>query len=273
MVVVQLLNHRFRIGKDVGVEGELAVVGVPARRAEAGAEVDHRVARQLLLAEGLRFLKHLLAAGERAMRLLVAERPQRRHLRMAGEPRVLAHDRRRLPRADHEEIERQGGWTRPRQRVRHHEPPVCAGQIECAVRLMDEHRPAAGVDQPLHRHAAAMRAQLVAALAATGADRRSAAIELRSALAEAEHRTAAEEKRHGAGFLIDAQPLHDAAVRGRDGDSKADDLRCAPTGCRCGSSVRAAGRRSARPARATARRSRIACGRRTRRRTCGRRPG
>ena len=40
-----------RIGKVLGLPGELAVARVPARRRELGAEIDQRVARQLLLAE------------------------------------------------------------------------------------------------------------------------------------------------------------------------------------------------------------------------------
>src|SRR4029077_1094395 len=97
-----------RIGEALLVEREPAVFGVPARRAEAGPEVDHRLAGQLLLAEGFRFLQDLLAAGEGAMRLLVAERPERRHFRVAGEARVLRHDRGRLARADDEQVDRLG---------------------------------------------------------------------------------------------------------------------------------------------------------------------
>jgi hypothetical protein len=63
-----------------------------------------------------------------------------------------------------------------------------------------------------------MRAQLVAALACTATDRRSAAIELRTAFTEAEQRAAAEQERQGARLLIDAEPLHHTVVCGADVD-------------------------------------------------------
>ncbi len=60
MLLVKLVEHRLGVGHDLFVEGELAVVGVPARGAKAGAEIDHRVAGQLLLAEGLGLLQESL---------------------------------------------------------------------------------------------------------------------------------------------------------------------------------------------------------------------
>src|SRR5438093_13360890 len=48
---MQFLNHQPRIRKHRGVESKRAMTGVPARRAEAGAQVDQRITRELLLAE------------------------------------------------------------------------------------------------------------------------------------------------------------------------------------------------------------------------------
>ena len=76
----------FRIAlEDVGVEVERRLARVPAARREAGAEIDHRVERNLLRAERVDDAEHLRFVFERAMRLHVAERPLRRHRRRAGD--------------------------------------------------------------------------------------------------------------------------------------------------------------------------------------------
>ena len=59
-------------GKTARFHVKRAVVSVPAGRAKAGAEIDQCVAGQFLLAERFRFGEDLLAAGERAVRLLIA---------------------------------------------------------------------------------------------------------------------------------------------------------------------------------------------------------
>ena len=215
MIVVQLLNHRVRIGEHLLVERELAVVGVPAGRAEAGAEVDHRLARQLLLAERLRLLQDLLAAGERAMRLLIAERPQGRHLRMAGEPRVLRHDHRRVAAADDEDVDRlrnpvDGGA--PSRIAAPDKAAFRSVQLERALRLMNEHGRSAGVHQPWHRHATAVGPQLITALAAARRQRGSAAIELRSTFAKAEDGSSTDREREHAEHVVDPKPLNHPSV-------------------------------------------------------------
>ena len=75
----------FGSGKTFCVPGELAVVACSSPTGQKlGAEIDQRVARQLLLAKrACASGMNLVAARERAVRLLIAERPQRRHLRAA----------------------------------------------------------------------------------------------------------------------------------------------------------------------------------------------
>jgi hypothetical protein len=89
MLRVQLAYQLLRVGKDSLVEDEGAVAGVPAGGAEAGAEVDHRVARQLLFAKGACLVQNLLTAVEGAVRLLKTERPARGQVRIAGEFSIL----------------------------------------------------------------------------------------------------------------------------------------------------------------------------------------
>src|SRR5439155_24360030 len=101
---------------------------IPARRAETGAQINERLAGELLLAKGFRLFQDLLGAGERAVRLLIAESPERRHLRVACEPRVLGHEARRLSRADDEQVDRQ---RRGAERI---EAPLGAREVERAVR-------------------------------------------------------------------------------------------------------------------------------------------
>src|ERR1019366_8620271 len=125
--------------------------------------------------------------------------PERRQLRIAGELGVLGHDRRRLARADDEEVEQDGGSRRQRRQ----ELAIGSREVERAERLMDEESPAVRADDPRHRHAAAMRAELIAALTTAHAVGRSAAIELRSTLAEAEQRTVAEGKAKRAAGGVD----------------------------------------------------------------------
>ena len=78
--------------------------GVPAPGAEAGAEVDHRVERDLLGAEGVDDAEHLRVVFERAMRLHVAERPARGHGRGAGDDGEVPHGLRRLVRVEDEQV-------------------------------------------------------------------------------------------------------------------------------------------------------------------------
>ena len=84
-------------------------------------------------------------SGERAARLQIAQRPPRRHLRQAGDPRTHAWHRRRSFDDEHVEWQRRvWSWS---------ELAASARKIERAVGLMDEHRPPVGADQPLHGRA------------------------------------------------------------------------------------------------------------------------
>ena len=75
VILVELVEDRFGIGKNFLVEAEFGIVGIPTGRTEAGAEVDHALAGQLLLAEGLGLLEDLFAARQSAVRLVIAEAP------------------------------------------------------------------------------------------------------------------------------------------------------------------------------------------------------
>ena len=156
MLRVHLVDHALRIGKVLLLPPELAVARVPARRRELGAEIDERVARQLLLAKRLRDRQDLVRPRQRPVRLHVAERPLRRHLRQAGDARVLAHDRPadRATTTTNTSSGRAGGGGR--------ELAVGAGEVERAVRVMDEHPPPVGADQPLDRRTRAVGLELVA---------------------------------------------------------------------------------------------------------------
>ena len=85
---------------------------------------------------------------------------------------------------------------------------VRAGEVEGALRMMDEHAPPVGADQPLDRRARAVGLELVAALAVAHAVGLALAIELRAALAEAEQRPLRQEERHVRRLRVERQPLH-----------------------------------------------------------------
>ena len=214
--LVQLLDGGGRVGESFQVPVELAVVRVPAVGAEAGAEVDHHVAGQLLVAHQLRLGHDLFGLGQRAVRLLVAERPQRRHLRVAGEFGVLRHHAGGLFRADHEHVERQSRFGRGRDKL----AAFFVGEVERAHRLVNEERPAACADGQLHRHLGAVRGELEAALAAAHAVQDAALVELRSALPQPEQRRVAGGERHCAGLRVDLELLHQASALAGDADGQ-----------------------------------------------------
>ena len=91
-IFVKLLDDFFRLGKYAGVPRERSIFRVPSGRAEAGAEIDQRIAGKLFLAKCFRLGEDFFSAGQGAMRLLVAQAPQRRHFGITGEPGVLRHD-------------------------------------------------------------------------------------------------------------------------------------------------------------------------------------
>src|SRR5690242_820779 len=198
MLVVQLAEHRGRVGEHTRIELERAVRRVPPRRHEASAEIDECIAGQTLLAEGARDGHDHVATGKGATRLLVAERPEWRHLRESREPCILAHHLGRFTRGDDEDVEgkRRAGIgcgaravvvcfraIRVAWRARG-ETSLVAGEIERAVWLVDEHRPPRGPDEPGDGYTAAVRAQLVSALTAPHAIGGATAVELWPALAE-----------------------------------------------------------------------------------------
>ena len=150
------------------------------------------------------------------MRLHVAERPERRELGEAGDARVLANDVGRVCRGGDEDVQRRGVRNR-RQHL-----PLRSSEIEHwrgrrrslrlrrrrHDRLMNVHAPAVRADQPLDRHATAVRAQLIASLAVPHPIGGPLAIELRAALAETEQRPFRQEERHIRARCIEGQPLH-----------------------------------------------------------------
>src|SRR6185436_17886287 len=104
---VQLVNHLFRLGKVRWMPGELSVVRVPPRGREVGAQIDERIAGQLFVAEGARHPLDFVRPVKRAMRLQVAERPQRGHLWMASQARIFTHYLRWLASSHDKDVERQ----------------------------------------------------------------------------------------------------------------------------------------------------------------------
>ena len=208
---VEFLDRAFRIREVRRVPGELAVVRVPARRREIRSEIDQRVARQLLLAHRSGDRGDLRRTRERSVGLQVPERPERRQLGQPRDARVLAHDDVRIARRHDEQIDwkpRSGGC----------EAAVRAGQVPGAVRLVHEHRPSIGSDQPLDRHAAAVRGETVPALPVAKLIDGAAAIELLSALAEPEQGRVVNRERESRLPGVERQPLDRAAVRVRNRD-------------------------------------------------------
>ena len=210
---VKSVDRFRRIGEILFLPAELPVPRVPARWRELGAEVDQRITGQLLLAECPGHRHHFFGAGQRPVRLHVAERPQRRQLRIPGDPRVLTDDHGGILRGHDEHVERQRIAGR-RQRA------FAAGEIECTERVMDEHAPAVGPHQPLDGHAAAMRPELVAALAIAHAIHRPLAIELRAAFAKAEQRPLWQLKREARLLRAENQALDGLPFRVVDVDGR-----------------------------------------------------
>ena len=149
------------------------------------------------------------------MGLLVAQRPQRRHLGESGQSRVLRHDLCWIARRNDEKVE----WKR-RVRSARIETTFLSAEVEGSRRVVNEHRPTARSDQPLDRQAPAVRSQHVSALSASHAVQRAAAIELRAALPEAEQRLIAQKERQRTGLAIEAEMLHQAPIAGLDMDGQ-----------------------------------------------------
>src|SRR5215813_4016254 len=161
VMVMKVLDHLFGIWKDMRVPCERPVFSVPSGWAEAGAEINQRVARQFLAAKHFCFVENFLSARQGAMRLQIAKAPQRWQFWIAGQACVLRHDGFGINRAYKEKIQWQCILRRSWPKL-----AFCSREIEFSERLVDEHRPAGSADDPRNRHPAAVRAQLVAALAA-----------------------------------------------------------------------------------------------------------
>src|SRR5262249_10779303 len=84
---------------------------------------------------------------------------------------------------------------------------------------MEVQSPAGGADEPGNGHAAAMRSQLVSALAVAHLVLGSAPVELRAAFTKTEEMRISDQKRDGASFGIDRKLLNCLATCGLDGDS------------------------------------------------------
>ena len=78
------MEHFLGVGEHTRVPRERSVRGVPAGRTETGAQINQRVAGQPPLTECLCLGEYFLAASECAMRLLVAETPERGHFGVTG---------------------------------------------------------------------------------------------------------------------------------------------------------------------------------------------
>src|SRR5438445_11254249 len=86
------MEHFLGVGEHTRVPRERSIRGVPTGRTETGAQINQRVAGQPPLTECLCLGEYFLAASECAMRLLVAESPERWHLGVTGYTRVRGHD-------------------------------------------------------------------------------------------------------------------------------------------------------------------------------------
>src|SRR5450631_1692885 len=126
------------------------------------------------------------------MRLLITKTPQRWHLSVAGEARVFGHDRQRLAGSDEENIER------PFRIRAGNKSALRPAEVERSERLMNEHRPALGSDEPGDGHTPAVGMQLIPALPAYHPIDGTSAIELWSTLAQPEQRRTSCGERKGA---------------------------------------------------------------------------
>ena len=134
------------------------------------------------------------------MRLQVTERPQRRQLGFPSQPRVLSHHSHRVTAVNDEQIQHgRSLWIETAFRAR---------EIELTQRLMNEHRPAAGPDQPRNWRAPAVCSQAVAALATAHFVLVAPPIKLWPTFAKAEHWSITQIEKDGSSLLIDAKFLN-----------------------------------------------------------------
>src|SRR5438067_34893 len=137
------------------------------------------------------------------MRLQITKRPERRHLGIPSQTRVLGHHYRGLSRSNNEEVYRQRALG-----IRRIKSSCWAGKIESAEWLMKEHGPATGANEPGDRCPSSMRAQTVSSLAVAHLVLVATSIELWPAFPKSEHWTSTNIESDRALLFIDDQPLH-----------------------------------------------------------------
>src|SRR6185369_1076080 len=183
MLPVQLLDHLFRIREDTRIPCERTIRCVPARRAEARAQINESVAGQFLFTEHLCFSEDFLSAGQSTVRLLITETPERRHFCISGQASVFSHDFHRVAGNGYENIEGQRGF-----RVGRQELALGSSEIKCAEGVINEHGPSGCPNDPRNWYSAPVGSELVATLTGNHGIGRTATIELRPAFPEAQKR-------------------------------------------------------------------------------------
>src|SRR5947208_10301244 len=94
------------------------------------------------------------------MRLQITKRPERRHLGIPSQTRVLGHHHRRLSGSNDKEVYRQSGCG-----IHRLKSGCWPGKIESPEWLMKEHGPATGANEPGNRCPSSVRAQTISSLA------------------------------------------------------------------------------------------------------------
>jgi len=182
--LVQFSDHRRGIRKGAVIEDKRSVPGIPARRTKSSAEVDEGVTRELPLAKRLGFRQHFFAARERAMGLLIAQRPDRWQVWKSCKPRVFRQNVRRVLGHDQEDVQRERSLRGPGRKA-----PIFARQVKASVRLMENQPSPFSADKPWVRQPRAVDGQVVGALSALHGIGDTATVELRPAFAQPEDGT------------------------------------------------------------------------------------
>src|SRR5947209_2061467 len=210
---MQLLDGPGRIRKGARIPRELAIVGIPPIGAEAGSEINHRVAGQSLFAECPGLSQRLFGRIQSAVRLLISERPEWRHLRKSGDLCILTHYLRGFAGPDDEDVHGKNCLF-----LECLQASLFSGEIEPSRRSVNEHPPTAGSDQKLNRHPGAVGAKLIASLAADHRVHVTSAIELRTALSQPQQESTCDVEAQLGGGGIDREILYDSTDLLRDAD-------------------------------------------------------
>ena len=208
--LMQFLDHGGRVvSENIRVELERVVSEIPARRAKARAQINHRVARQLFFAEGAHLGQIVRFRRKGAVRLHVTKRPFRRHHRRARQPHELAHGIRRLLRVHDKHI----GAARNRASLRM-EHALALAQIKIATRFRHEQRPSFRADQERNVNPRTIGQQRRRSLAVLQRIKMFPAVELRAALAQPQQRRRRlKDDGVRATFAVELQFLHQRPVR------------------------------------------------------------